>query len=766
MASSTEANRRRRWPRWVLGLLVSTLVVRMVLPWIAVNVIERVGGGLLGRGVAVTDVELGVLAGRLQVLGLRIGGPLGREPAEGEEPVVVVDELLVDVGWLRLLQLELVADRLWVDHPRVRVSRTAEGWPDPLVLPENRPPWIRPWVERSNRWVRRLRWAFAAENVEVRAAEATFATDHGPIRGALRAEVESIAAAPIVFEAGRVEVGAAGIEEATVGLEVTGSGPEPEPVPPPPSYPSVELAREVLAIEGDRVGELSLRGVRFRLEREGRSVEGTVGGRVRDIAVAPGHTLAVETAVTLGEGSVAVEGDLTPVPPTYAGGLRWEGLDLAELAAFAGLDLPVDLEHGASDGDMRAELAADVDAARIRFELSGWADVSEIRVRGETDSFDAHVASARVAARRLAGTVDAAVPELGPLVADFEKIQVERPRARVDVPVLNLAQIDIADWIPDDIEELLAEAEMDVGELRVVDATVDAHDTSVAPPMRTELTDVDVEIRTLRWPELDAERIHVAASEAHGGGLDLVGSLDGGVGTLSGVVSRMPLTSFSGYAVEISGFQIVEGATSLDSSVAIDGDNARLTGNLTLHRLDIDAAEGLFASVFGPPLEVGLALLSNDNDDMGVPVVLDYEYGTDLSIWQIVWASLKAALQGGIATALGGVAGPDGVIEPVSFEAGMAKAEAGDRLRNLADALRRHPTLAVAFVGHAGPADRERLAGAGASDLEALALRRATLLRDRLLSDHGVDPTRVVARAGDPAEPSVTVELSLEQDEP
>lgn len=766
MASPTEANRRRRWPRWVLGLLVSTLVVRMALPWIAVRAIERVGGALLGRTVAVADVELGVLAGRLQVLGVNVGGPLGRESGAGEEPIVVVDEIVVDVGWLRLLQLELAADHLSVAHPRLRVPQTAEGWPTPLVLPENRPPWIRPWIERSNRWVRRLRWAFAMDRVEVRGAEATFATDHGPVRGALRAEVGSVAAIQLAFEAGRVEVAAAGVEDANLDLEVTGLGPEPEPRPPPPSYPSVEIVREVLAIEGDRVSELSLRGVRFRVEREGRSVEGTVSGRVRDIVVAPGHAVAVETAVTLGEGSVAVEGDLTPVPPTYRGGLRWKGLDLAALAAFAGLDLPVDLEQGASDGDMRADLTADVDAARIRFELSGWADVSEIRVRGETDSFDARVASARVAARRLAGTVDAATPELGPLVADFEQIQVERPRARVDVPVLNLAQIDIADWIPDDIEELLAEAEMDVGELRVVDATVDAHDTSITPPMRTELTDVDVEIRTLRWPELDAERIHVAASEAHGGGLDLVGSLDGGVGTMSGVVSRMPLTSFSGYAVEISGFQIVEGATSLDSSVAIDGDNARLTGNLTLHRLDIDAAEGLFASVFGPPLEVGLALLSDDNDDMGVPVVLDYEYGTDLSIWQIVWASLKAALQGGIATALGGAAGPDGVIEPVSFEAGRATTEAGDRLGNLADALRRHPTLAVGFVGHSGPADREVLSGADDAEVEALALRRATTLRDRLLSDHGIDPSRVAARAGDPAEPSVTVELSLEPGEP
>ena len=153
-------NRRRRWPLWLGVTLLLCVAVRAILPSTIELAIERGGGGLLGRRLDVSDVDLEVLAGRAHLRGLDVGAPLPSAPTgedPGESAILSIDRVLVDFDWLRLLALELRFGRIEAERPSLHVPLRAPGWPTPLVLPESRPEWIRPWVERLDRWVRRVR---------------------------------------------------------------------------------------------------------------------------------------------------------------------------------------------------------------------------------------------------------------------------------------------------------------------------------------------------------------------------------------------------------------------------------------------------------------------------------------------------------------------------------------------------------------------------------------------------------------------------------
>lgn len=758
----------RRWRPWVVVVVVACAVVRALLPWTVERTIEGVGGALVGRGVTVEDVDLEVLAGRVHVHGLRIGGPRfpGAEPAASsaapgapESPVVSVDTILTDLDWFRLLALEISFARIEASAPRVHIPVGPQGWPTPLVLEDHRPEWTRPWIARAHRWLREFPAPVVVRRLGVRDLRLALATDHGPVRGAVDARARGIAIESLRFEAGRADADGLELSNAKIAMNVQGLGADKSPVAPP-AYPTVTLIEEIFAVGGDRIRTASARDVAIEVRRGKETLNAQVNGVLTNVVYEPGHPIAVEAEVALDDGSVRIKGRATPYPPAYSGALRWKALDLAALARFADLVLPVDLARGGSDGAMQADLSADVDSAVVTFEFAGDAEVREIDVHGEAATFEARVHRVILKARRLAGAVDWGPRELGPLEADFERVEIEQPEAQLDIPVLNLAQVDVADWIPADLEKLLADARMTVSELRVDGGTLDANDTSVEPAMHTKLSDVQLSVVDLRWPELDARRMHFSAKEAGGGGFDLAGSLKGGVGQMSGTISRIPLPGFSGYAVEISGFQLAAGDTSLDSNLDVEDKEATLQGTLTLHRLEIEAAKGLFAKVFGPPLKVGLSLLSDGDGNIRLPVVLKYDYGTKLSFWTIVWASLRASLQGGIDSALKGVVGPNGKIPPMPFPPGQAVLDdaVDERLAALARALKRHPDIDITFVGHTGP---KELSDAGPEARNALALRRATALRERLLERNGTAPQRVAARAGGESAPEVTLQLSM-----
>lgn len=759
---------RPAWPLWLFLFVLFSVVVRALLPWAVGSTIEGVGGALLGRTISVEDVDLEVLAGRAHVRGLRVGTPLPMgDKAESNSTrlatpandVLSIHTLVLDLDWLRVLALEICLARVEAAAPHLRVPLGPQGWPTPLVLDAHRPQWIRPWIARVEPWLRDLRTPVRVGRVGARDMRLELVTERGRFPGAIDILVRNFEIHALRVEAGQLDAETLTASDATVAVDVFDSRTEKSPVPPP-TYPTVRLIEDFLAVEGDRIRVVSGHDILIEVRRAGEVLRARVDAVLNDLSYAAHHSTAVEADIVVGEGSLELAGRAMPLPPSYAGALRWQTLDIAALARFADLALPIDLERGDSDGAMQASLSVDVDSAIAAFELSGEAEVRGIDVRGETETFEARVRRMHLNAERLVGTVDWLGGGLGPLEADFERIEIDGPEARLDLPVLNLAQIDIAEWIPDDLEKLLATARIAVADARVDDGVIEAHDTRVNPPMNTKLSDVKVAVAGFDWPELDAERVHVSARASGGGGFDLAGSLERGAGEMSGVVSHMPLPGFSGYAVEISGFEIVDGQTSVDSNLVLGSERAALEGTLTLHRLDIEAEEGLFANVFGPPLEVGLALLSDDKGDIRVPVVLEYEYGTELSVWTIAWASLRAALQGGIGSSLGDVAGPDGRIPPQRFPPGEATLDdkTDDRLAKLAAALERHPDLIVAFVGHTAPSE---LPNAGAEEHKALATRRAAALRDGLVQRHGVDPQRVSARPGEESAPEASLELSL-----
>ncbi len=493
----------------------------------------------------------------------------------------------------------------------------------------------------------------------------------------------------------------------------------------------------------------------------------------------------LQLALTVGKGSLNVDGAARLAPPGFGGTLRITDLSLPELAAATGV-LPRGLLQAAQLGaqlTVEAGLAADgadgvavaardvrlrgaLSLAGLRVASAGvqgfslgarsidltiadlrapgvlpasgtktvepGADAGELRTGGRLSLVDVELAGADpnafvVGTRALdltikelsvpgvlpGGGADAAAQPLRVALGDLRitgpRVRITRTADGLVLPATSSAPAPPAAETPAPQASPARRVEVTLDTLRLAEGNVALADRAVKPFFEGRLSPLAIDVRGVRWPDLAVKDLHLRATSAEHGKIEIFGALGSNTGWLEVHADTVALPPFNPYATTFSGYSIGGGTLSITTKGSLSNGRYDVNNQLVLGNLDVRSAAGesLFQQTFGIPLSMALALMRDTHGDiaLGIPVAADAE-GVKVGLATVIREALQRAIMGAITSPLklaGAVFG-GGKVESImptaiSFRTGCSElTPAGaEQLDQLAALLAGRPGLRVAL---------------------------------------------------------------------
>ena len=732
---------RRRWPI-VLGAFVALgVAIRLALPPV-LGWAVGFGGEQLGLHAEVAEVELGLWDGQLSIRGLRAaplepGASAASAPSLEDAPLSLARATL-QLSWGGLFERRIHLVNLDVENPRIQLSDAPDGgFETPWTLPQSDAAPDDPEDEGPG-------WAFQID--ALRLADLDLSVLDLEDEMVVGIGFDEFTLGSFGLEGDDIALGSIGLLGPT--LEIHRDRLFRERAAPPDSEDPGEQAAPTPDAPGPapnyRIDHARIEGAQLKLLTGGDALDVTLHFDVRDASLREDASFPLELNAEVEDGSLALKGDLGLRPLVFDGVLEWDQLPVPLLVLAGVPEFAPWLEHCRADGRLDIALRGGGEAPDLV--VAGEFGVADVTVEAPDGSVAVTWEELRAEVRQIRVPLDgSALPPL-----DFGQVRLTAPVAAVTLPATEEPASDEApaEAAGVDDDEGLA---IRIARFELVDGQVAVDDPNVEPPLQLRLSDVQLDVGDVRYPSLDAEPIAFAARGQGGGSVRIEGRL-GDERELDLTADEIALAPFNGYLAD-AGYAVGSGAmsvtghwTSVDG--VIDADN-----QVTLHRFQIDADDpGVFAETFGMDLGLALALLTDLNGDIALPVNVQMaeDFGIDLT--PIVRDALIAAVRGALTSPLkivGSVLprnraiGPS--IEPLRTEPGGAllTPEASARLPELARLLAARPGIRLELQGGTSPAeDSAELAGA-----------RAEAVRRTLIDQYGVSEEQIVidGDAGDTA---------------
>jgi hypothetical protein len=237
---------------------------------------------------------------------------------------------------------------------------------------------------------------------------------------------------------------------------------------------------------------------------------------------------------------------------------------------------------------------------------------------------------------------------------------------------------------------------------------VDVTDRTVKPFYFTVLDPLQATFDQLKMPPLDVKALKVHAVTApKKGTIDITGGISK-KSDLEVVVKALSLTPFNPYVTGMSPYSISRGQLFITTKAKIDGAKYDTTTYLTLSDFDLASRTGgnIVLEQLGIPLTVAVALLRDwkGNIDLTIPVKMD-EKGATVGLSTVITGALVSALVGTLTSPLkllgavlpGGGGGESLAPVPIRFAPGLATLDksGGEQVKQLAELLAGRPALGV-----------------------------------------------------------------------
>lgn len=260
--------------------------------------------------------------------------------------------------------------------------------------------------------------------------------------------------------------------------------------------------------------------------------------------------------------------------------------------------------------------------------------------------------------------------------------------------------------------------EFSMSSFRLTKGRIEIVDRAVKPEFKGALSDLEIQARDVRWPELAARAIKLTTRTPGHGTVEIRGDIAGRGGKVDLELNKVDLPSFNPYAATYSPFRLSGGALSLSTKGTFEAEKWDLGNSITMHQLAVGGGEGesLFQKEFGIPLATGLALLQDARGEiaMDVPIQMDRE-GTKIDVVGIAGSALRRALVNALTSPLrllGAATGTGDKIESlapaaIEFRRGLAEPIAGgdQRLEQLGAFLATRPAMGVEFEAEVTQSD-------------------------------------------------------------
>ena len=766
--------RRRRWPWVLLGLVIASVVgLRASLP-VAVERGAAWGSRhFLGLPARIDNADFDLFDGRVVLEGITLGArPDGVAPNDAalDPPVldpatalVHVTRVATQLSWRDLRDRTIRLTELAIDAPGVHVEREADGRVDPLrhAQPVAQPsaeaePAAEP-EEPSEPWKFVLdRFAVGTPELTVRdvpsgenmieLALEDFSLDAISIKGS-EFELGGVGLRGPVLKARRDLLLAPRAQAEPAAASASASAPTAPAEAPPAGTPAPPAP--AAATPGYHIAKVDIERATFTWITESGPIDAAITMQATDVSADQGKPFPLDLQLEIGDGKVAVVGDVGLVPPTYAGKFQWQGLPIPRVLLASVPQFATWLQKAESTGDL--QIAADP---------TGFAGPAAMDVSGRL-SFDALEVSDPKGTEITLGwqqlevvlnEVHAPIPQEGKPLATTKavldsvkllrpKIRYTRPSPQLDALLgLNLSGTPApggkqaaaptpAEKVPAKppeatAPEAAAPIDLAIASLSMVDGEVEAIDQTVKPTARTRVRNLNLDATDVRFPATAVAKVHFQATLPVAAKLDVQGSLKpGNVGDFTLKLRQLELPVFNPYASAAAGVTVESGRASVDTKLKMRGARMEIDNSLMLNELGVSMRNPeTFERSFGVPIDLALALLRDPKGDIAlrIPVKID-EKGSKIDLGAVIGSALKAALVGAITAPLkmigavfgGGDAKEGGfALDPMPSQPGSAElaGDAQGRIDGLAEMLAQRPQVGLGLRGRVGPEDRPLVA--------------------------------------------------------
>lgn len=264
-----------------------------------------------------------------------------------------------------------------------------------------------------------------------------------------------------------------------------------------------------------------------------------------------------------------------------------------------------------------------------------------------------------------------------------------------------------------------------IDRLRVEDGTFRVVDRTVQPTYRGKVTEFDFELRGAELPYDAAPTDAVFQTMS----LDLLAPGNAPVKIRAGNeaegirvdanIEKLPLSQFNPYVREASGYTVLEGAATIESSVLWAKGKYESDTDITLRTLDVGNESGgtLFRDTFGVSITAALALLRDVTGKIGLDIPIDGSAtdGTDIGVGSVIGQAITKAIFSALTSPLKmlsvvtTIGDKVGNITPLPIGFGPGKAEmtedATEKADRIGSVLASTPQIKIELVGRANKAD-------------------------------------------------------------
>jgi hypothetical protein len=716
--------------RLLLALVVTAAALRAALPWALGALIESRATESLGRLVRIGNVDVELLAGALALEQVAIGPIFQGAPPETLDPDTAhfrCDRLAVHWSWLALLEREIRIESLELDAPKILLVRAEDGDLVPVLRPRDgaSPGTDDPASQGESAEEPAEGWPVAVENLRITELEAYYLNLARPERRPVEFDFEAlsledlsvrgdeIALGPVALQAPRLRVlrdldlgpfVAADAEEVAEGAGAEGSAPPPGGASRPRHY---------------HLAAITLERADFTLvTNDGSEIAIAIELHARDVSSRRDARFPLELRLGLGGGTLALDGALGLSPLAFEGSLAWSDLPLHSVDEATGGALPLRIASGISSGRLAVDALVSDDAALdpSRIDLSGRLDVRNLDLSSEDGAVALAWTNVEIDADAVALRPDSRAPP-----------RIELARVRIDDPSLAATltgDAGPADEAPEEPTDARADPAarpvLRLARFDLANGRVTLVDERIEPPLRNELTQLEVSARDVRWPEREVSYLEARGRGPGGSRLHTGGALRDGDGRIEFDLEQLGLAELSPYAERGAGYRIESGVASLNAEARLDGDRVELESRFKLDRLDVDELrKGGFQREFGVPLDLALAVLRDPKGRIARPVDVAIERGQSaVGLRRVVLGALRQALVGALSSPLKGLklvvpgraGGGSPALAVLASEPGEVPLADPSEVGRLAEVLTARPGIRLVLHGQVGPTDDPAIA--------------------------------------------------------
>ena len=703
----------------------------------------------LGLPARIDKVDLSLLKGKIVLEGVSVASvPDKVRPIDAALNPPLLDpssallhcqRISVRLSWLSLLKKTVRFTELSIDSPSIHLLREAGGMIDPLshakpLAPPSKQdkapakPSSHPWAIVINQF------ALSSPNLLI--------VDPSLGKNLLEFSLQQFTLDDLSVRGSDLALGAIGIKGTVLRVRkdlvlaspsAAGTAPKVSSGTSTSQNPKASPDASVL---GYRIKKIDIAQAKFTWITKEGPLDVTLTLKASNVTAEQGKHFPISLALEIANGTIGLDGDVGILPPSYSGKFTWSNLPFPPILLASQPELAAWLRSANSSGD----LIVDTDLPGVHgppsIRLSGRSTIDSLSIADPGNKeLSIGWKQLEVMMKEAVIPIPSGAKSLPTTKLNFELIRLVEPNINYTHPasalnaLLGISATSNATTAtmpnpppptsapPSPVEARIALLELSGGSFEV-------HDTTVKPTAVSTISGLSLSLHGVNYPDPSAETISIQAILPTNSMLSIDGNLKAGnVGCYTVSLKSLDLPPFSPYAA-VAGATLDAGQISVATKLNTQGALMQIDNDLILQKLGISLRDpSSFTKIFGLPLDLVIALLSDPSGDikLTVPLRVD-EKGSTVSKGAVIASALKTAILGAVSTPLkllGGSFGGTSATGPGTFTITPIKSPAGSpdldssapgRIDGLVKLLAQRPEIGLTLSGRTSTEDRPAVA--------------------------------------------------------